>query len=563
MKIHYELPPETDPETDIAIDIEMFDLPDGKVHDPRYGKFACITFCMDGENVYYVEDEKQIPDALERVKWGQWIMHNGSFDITHLRRWALIPARLQPNMNYWDTMHIERIIWGGFFELVGLNHLVRRYLDIFMEKETREQFKKATKMNAERIEYACLDALYTYQVKSKQARKVDPFVFEEVWTKTDLPDFWAFLDIKPVLIDVEEWIAIEQRHRHDLEEQKKWFDFNPSSWQQTKKRLSELGWNVPNTQDKTLAKFIRQDPDSPAAETAQRTTLFRKKKKLVSTYGLNWIENHIDENGEVRASWDINRAETGRSACSNPNMMNIPVRNNPEYRKTIIAHPGYKLGVYDYGQQEPRISAFLSQDKNLIKVFKQKGDVYINTAYLRWGEKIDKKDERRRKIKDVFLGIGYGLSPFGLAENWGVDVEEAEAFIADFWNLFPEWDRFLGSLKWTKNYSETVIGRRIWLNPHSGQRFRNAMNNPIQGTAADMKKRAIAEIWKKWNFDTDCFFGLILDIHDELVFEQKEQHIGKVGMFVQSKMIQVAEDMCPGIPFVVDGTICDNWLESK
>ena len=234
------------------------------------------------------------------------------------------------------------------------------------------------------------------------------------------------------------------------------------------------------------------------------------------------------------------------------NCQNIPVRESPEYRDCIIAAPGNVIIGGDYAQQEIRTLAYLSKDENLLKLLNEDGDIYEDIA-----KEIGKT---RRETKDIVLGILYGMSPYGLAKMLGVDKKEAEAIIYDFFQ------KFYGVYQWSlkqenrKTFVTTAYGRRCWLNPYNAQHKRNAINNPNQGSAADMTKMAIAIFHKEWR-KTFTVFPLILQIHDELVAEVKEEFAEFCQGIMESSMLMAGEKIIPGIPVKVEVKIGKKWSD--
>jgi DNA polymerase-1 len=556
-----ELPPVTSAGDWICHDLEMFGLREGRIHVAGEGRFACLSTCTDGETVHVLTDQSRIEEWLYATRAGTWVCHKGDFDITHLRHWAMIPARVE---SYWDTMYIDRILWGGFFDRFNLAAVVRRYLNVYLDKDTQSEFQDAEALTDEMIQYSARDAMYTWQVAQEQRKKIKPEVLEDVWDKTDSPAFWALLDAKGFRLDVDAWLALAERNKAKQAEIDATIGFNPRSPKQVKEALVASGTNVPDTNEKTLNKLIRSIPHEEAARLAQLVLESRKYGKRASTYGVKFVEDHVFPEKDyfvVIASPKVTGAETGRMAYSDPNPQNIPSRDTKDFRMCFMARPGNKLISLDYGQQELRVAAYQSQDPTLIALFKSGGDLYLQIAEKWFGEAVDKDDPRRRQVKDLVLGTGYGLSAYGLAELWDISQDEAQEFLDEFFALFPVWKRHLDKMSRHSDYVETTIGRRVWLNEHNYQVYNNAKNSPVQGTAADMIKRAVGRIWSEWKFDAP--YGLVAVVHDEVVLDVPEALAEKIGKFAQRIMIEVAEAMCPGVPFVADLSIVDRWGEKK
>jgi DNA polymerase I len=238
------------------------------------------------------------------------------------------------------------------------------------------------------------------------------------------------------------------------------------------------------------------------------------------------------------------------------------VRDTKEFREQHIARPNNKLIVADMGQQETRIGAYFSQDKALINILQdRKQDVFVGMARLVYKRDITKDDPFRKQVKNTTYGIFYGMSPEGMAERYGMPVDDAERAIDDVFNAFPDLYSWITQQKKKRDYVETVMGRRIWLNPHSDQVERNAVNSPISGTAADQMKIALGNIYEKWSFPVP--YTCVGYIHDELIFDQLEKYADEIGEFISQEMISAAERMCVGIPFIADFKVCSSWAEKE
>jgi len=562
VKIHLASLPSALPDnTYVALDVELFGAETHRLHRPT-GRFACLTLCPDGENVYMITDEKIIPMALGRIDNCVWVFHNAQFDLQHLRRWADVP----PRKKLWCTMIIERLLWSGYYDRFSLKDVVRRYLDTYVEKDTVELFATATELNEDMINYAGLDAVLTWKVVQKQIKKVKkrPDVWK-IWKEIDNPATWAYLDFIGFRIDVKQWEALAIQNKTKAEELKASFDFNPASPIQVKKDLKSTGFtNIASTGAKVLNTWISKKPNTKAAETAKRVLEFRKVFKLSSTYGMSMIDKHVENENDyqvIYSNFKVVGASSGRNSSSNPNLQNIPIRTHPIFRKPWIARPGHKLIVADWSAQEVRIHAYLSKDKQLLEIFESGKDPYIETAKRVYGREIEKDDPYRDVMKSSFLGATYGQTPQGLEHNYGIPLDEGEELLDTFWRGFPDSDEWCYQQRGKMDYVESVMGRRFWANIYNDARERNNLNHPHQATAADMMKLSIVKIHQNWNFD--CPYGAIAPVHDELILDVPEELAPDVARFVSNTMVEVAETMCPGVPFKADAKIVDNWLEGK
>lgn len=556
-----EIPPKQNKGTWCGVDIELFNADVEKLHLPITGEFASLQIAFTNGDVYVITNVKDVPKALKAIDNCMWVFMKGQFDIAHLRRWAKVPDREL----MWDVMYIEKILWGGFFEAFSLADLVRRNLDIHMDKSVREQFHSATELTEEMIQYAALDAYLTLKVAEKQQKQqgMTKAVYENIWQDIDLPATYALLDSMPFRIDRDAWIALAEKNRARQEEINATLPFNPGSWQQVKAALIEAGFEgLPSTGDDVLEEYIAKFPDTEAVAIARKIQDSRMYGKRASTYGLAFLEKHLIE---IEGGWGMKPdyftigAETGRVSCSG--LHQIPIRETKEFRECFIARDGNKLVIADYSSQEPRIAAFLSQDREYIAVMNSGKDIYTEACrHLYQSE--EETIAARKNNKDIVLGTTYGLTPYGLSRKWGISQSRAEDFIDGFFERFPKLKKYLDGLAKQTTSVKTVAGRTIWLNKYSYQCRNNALNSPHQGTAADMIKRVLAVTKKNWK-PAWGRYALVECVHDEIGFDVPEEIAQEVADWTRNTMISVAEKMCPGVKFEVGITICDKWSEAK
>jgi DNA polymerase-1 len=581
--IREQLPPKPRENEWVSIDTEMFRMNKNLMHRPTTGKFACMTVCLerDLDTVYITENERNVEDYLSVVDSGVWVMQNARFDIVQLRRYANIP----PRKALWDTMLIEQIMYSGYYNAFSLADLARRYLRIQLDKSAREQFEDADEMNDELREYACTDTPVTLRVALEQKKIISKNDFN-IWKNIECPFLFALADFAGFRIDYDGWKSMSLANKlkamsakeslpiaPDTSKNKKSKDgsptmLNPDAPKQLQDYLSKHGFKgIPNAQADTLRKFVDKFPNTEAATIARKVLDYKEVAKNSSTYGMNWIETYaekIDENiYVVYGNYHQIGAETGRTSCSDPNIQNVP--NNDEYRSKFIARPGHKLIIADFSQQEPGISTYLSQDKNLLKANKNGDDIYIEIAKIFFKDNITKKDPRRKTIKALYLGLSYGLSAYGLAKREGISVEDAEELITQFFRTFSGLASWAKRQKKEKALVRTVIGRKVWLNPYSSQRERNALNAPHQGTGSDMMKLTINEVHKNWKHKMEEIevpelpFSMVGEVHDEMILDVPEELAKPIAKWVASTGVAVAEKMCPGVRFKIGVEIGDSW----
>lgn len=573
MKIIQGLPGYVAPNHYVCLDVELFQAEAHRLHRPNTGSFAALSICSEGDpdTAYVVTDKHDVREALERCKDGVWVAHNLQFDLVHLRRWADIP----PRKKVWCTSLIEQTLWGGYFpNFPKLDDLARRYRGKKLQKDVRETFETASTLTLDQINYAADDAREGLLAALEQRKLVQNGRSDvwDVWMSVDMPCMWAFLDFRGFRIDADMWMELAAHNKLMAERCKQELEgVLPSSPKQVKEKLHELGWKVPSTGAEVLEGWLARDNgrNPKALEFAQTVLDYRGYSKLSSTYGTNFVENYLeyeDIDGEqiayILACYNVIGARTGRTSVSKPSKQNIPVRKYPEFRKPWIARPGNKLVVIDWSSQEPRIHAFLCEDENLLNIFKERGNPYIQTVKRLYGRDITKQDDAYRDIKDDFLGAIYGMSPYGLAKRRNISKDDAKKRLDTFFSGFPGSQRWVERQKRKKDYVETLSGRRVWLNPYITKSERQALNSPHQAPAADMLKKTIAQIYFNWDWDYP--FSMVEETHDEFILDVPEKLAPEVAKWAEEIAISVSEEMCDNqIPFSADPTICDNWLEAK
>ena len=297
----------------------------------------------------------------------------------------------------------------------------------------------------------------------------------------------------------------------------------------------------------------------------------RALKKLLGTY-VEALPKLINPNtGHVHTSFNQCVTATGRLSSSDPNLQNIPVRSEDgkEIRRCFIPEEGEEFFSCDYSQVELRIMASLSGDKHMIEAFLEGHDIHAATSAKIFHKSIDEvtKDERR-KAKSANFGIIYGISAFGLAQGLDIDRREAKELIDGYFESFPEVQQFIERCKdeaRQKGYAETIMGRRRYLpdiNSKNGtvRAFaeRNAVNAPIQGTAADIMKVAMIRVWQRLKAE-GLKTKLILQVHDELNFSVPQNEREQVEKIVKEEM----QNACHlAVPLIADGGWGKNWLEA-
>ncbi|KTF29769.1 DNA polymerase I, partial [Xanthomonas vesicatoria] len=298
---------------------------------------------------------------------------------------------------------------------------------------------------------------------------------------------------------------------------------------------------------------------------------YRGLTKLRSTYTDKLPEMIHPQSGRVHTSYHQAGAATGRLSSSDPNLQNIPIRTEDgrRIRRAFVAPPGRKLIACDYSQIELRIMAHLSGDPGLVSAFESGADVHRATAAEVFGRTIDTvSGDERRAAKAINFGLMYGMSAFGLARQLGIGRGEAQDYIALYFSRYPGVRDFMETTRQQardKGYVETVFGRRLYLDfinaGSQGQRAgaeRAAINAPMQGTAADIIKRAMVSV-DGWIAEHAQRALMILQVHDELVFEADIDFVDTLLSEVTARMATAAQLR---VPLVVDSGVGDNWDEA-
>jgi DNA polymerase I len=329
--------------------------------------------------------------------------------------------------------------------------------------------------------------------------------------------------------------------------------------------LKKTPTGQPSTAESVLQELALDYP------LPQRLLEYRSLSKLKSTYTDRLPEQIKESTGRVHTSYHQAVAATGRLSSSDPNLQNIPIRTEEgrRIRKAFIAPFGHKIVAADYSQIELRIMAHLSGDERLLRAFSEGIDVHRATAAEVFGtvpESVTK--EQRRSAKAINFGLIYGMSAFGLARQLNIPRGEAQAYIDLYFARYPGVKKYMDETRQRaheQGYVETVYGRRLYLpdiNSRNTQRRqyaeRTAINAPMQGTAADIIKRAMIEV-DHWLQEPTRPAEMIMQVHDELVFEIAENYLEEAIQAIQAHMNGAAE---LNVPLLVDIGTGNNWDEA-
>jgi DNA polymerase I len=566
--------------------------------DPMQANLVGLSFCTEPGHAVYVpvgHDYPGAPPQLDRStvltalapvfadpgkrKLGQ----HGKYDLHVLRRHGV------DVQGYADDTMLESFVLNSGSNRHDMDSLAKRFLGYDTIKYEAVAGKGAKQILFSQVavddatRYAAEDADVTLRLHRVIAPKlaVEPGL-ESVYRNIEMPlvPVLARIEANGVMIDGDEL----RRQSADLSKrmlaaQQKATElagrtFNLDSPKQLQALLfDELKLPVlvktptgqPSTNEEALEAIADQH------ELPRVILEYRGLAKLRSTYTDKLPEMVNPDTGRVHTSYHQAGAATGRLSSTDPNLQNIPIRTDDgrRIRKAFVAPAGRKLVACDYSQIELRIMAHLSQDPGLVRAFESGADIHKATAAEVFGRKLeDVTGNERRAAKAINFGLMYGMSAFGLARQLGIARGEAQDYIALYFSRYPGVRDYMeGTRQQAREhgYVETVFGRRLYLEyinrGTQGQRAgaeRAAINAPMQGTAADIIKRAMIGV-DAWLADHRQQALMILQVHDELVFEADADFVPTLLKEATARMAAAAQ---LSVPLVVDSGVGDNWEEA-
>lgn len=522
---------------------------------------------------------KPLYENEDIVKVGQ----NIKYDYMVLRRYGI---DLQGPM--FDTMLAHYIVQPELrHNMDYMAETLLNYKTIHIDELIGQKGKNQKSMRdlspAEICDYAAEDADITLQLKNVLEPQLKEVGGERLFYDIEMPlvKVLADMELNGVCLDTEslsetrrvftERMQAYERHAYELAGE----EFNISSPKQVgdilfeKMKIIDKAKKTKTGQYVTSEEVLMQLKDR--APIVEDILNYRGMKKLLSTYVEALPKLINPRTGHIHTSFNQAVTATGRLSSSDPNLQNIPVRDDDgkEIRKCFIPEAGCRFFSADYSQIELRIMAHLSGDENMIEAFREGFDIHRATAAKIWKENIDDvTDEQRKKAKQANFGIIYGITTYGLAQRMGIDNGEARQLIDDYFRTFPKVQAYMEEAKEQareKGYAETMFGRRRYLPDITsrngtvrGFAERNAINAPIQGSEADIIKIAMIRIWRRFK-DENIRSKMILQVHDELNFSVYPEEVEKVGKIVIEEMQKACE---LNVPLVADAGWGDNWLEA-
>ena len=551
-----------------------------------------LSFAVTENEAYYVAIPANRQEALEyvdifkplyedpeilkigqNIKYDYMVLRNYGVDLqgrmfdTMLAHYVIQPE-LQHNMDYmaetllnYQTVHIE--------ELIGPKGKNQKNMRDLSPQEV--------------YEYAAEDADITLRLKNVLEPRLKEVGAERLFWDIEMPlvKVLADMELNGVRLDTQQLKLTQQTftermnayERHAYEEAGE--TFNIASPKQVgdilfgKMQLLEKPKRTKTGQYVTSEEVLQQLRGK--APIVDDILNYRGMKKLLGTY-VEALPKLINKRtGHIHTSFNQAITATGRLSSSDPNLQNIPVRDDDgkEIRKCFIPDEGCRWFSADYSQIELRIMAHLSADENMTEAFREAFDIHRATAAKIWKESMDQvSDSQRKKAKQANFGIIYGITAFGLSQRMDIPTGEARKLIDDYFETFPKVHQYMEDAKRMareKGYAETLYGRRRYLpdiNSHNGTvrgfAERNAINAPIQGTEADIIKLAMIRIWKRFK-DEGIRSKMTLQVHDELNFSVYPNEAEKVERIVLEEMQGAAK---LNVPLTADAGWGDNWLEA-
>ena len=492
-----------------------------------------------------------------------------------------------------DTMLMSYVLDAGknrhnmdTLSEIHLNHTPIKFKDLVGTGKKEINFSEVEVDKAK--DYAAEDADVTYRLYKKFYKSLKSEKLINIYEIFEKPliKILAFMEIEGIKIDNIFLNLLSSKFEKKIEKiQKEIFkiskkDFNIAS----PKQLGEVIYNdlkiagLKKTKKGSFATSasVLEDLAFKGHQFAKLVLDWRQLSKLKNTYS-DSLPEHLNPNTKrVHTSFLLAATTTGRLASSNPNLQNIPIKTEDgrDIRKAFIAEKDNVLISADYNQIEMRILADLADVKELKKAFKSNEDIHSLTASQIFNVDIKKVDkDQRRKAKAINFGIIYGISQYGLAKQINVSNHEAEEFLKAYFAKFPEIKIYMdNTIKFCRKsgYVNNIFGRRSHFNSINDKNFnvrnfqeRAAINAPIQGSASEIMRLAMIRIDKKLEEEKSIKSKMLLQIHDELIFEVKKNEIKKMMKIIKDEMISVANSDYHSfsIPLTVDINSGNNWGE--
>ncbi len=568
-------------DTIIAFDTETTGL------DIKRDRLVGFSFAMDNHIAYYVPiahnylgvgEQINIDDgirAIKKILKAKVVGQNLKFDLSIL----YYRYGIEKIIPYADTMIMAWLLNAG--SKIGLDSLAKKFFDYEM-KSFKSLVKKGEDFSSVDIDlasfYASEDALITYRLYFKLNGLLEKSLRDEA-KRVEYPFINILIDMEQtgIKIDIDRLNSLKNLLSAKIKELTEEIyslsgsEFNIKSTQQLGDILfNKLGLKSIkktktgySTNEKVLNQLIDEHDIIP------KILEYRATQKLLSTYAIPLLRlAEKDENSRIYTSFLQTGTSTGRLSSKEPNLQNIPVRSplGRKIRETFIAKDRYKLLSIDYSQIELRLLAHFSKDKTLIEAFNSDLDIHTITAIRLFGEELAK--EKRAIAKSINFGILYGMGAKKLSGELKISISEAREIIKNYFNSFPTVKRFLESVQDRVKeigYIETILERKRFFNYKSANNMqkasfmRESINTLFQGSASDLIKLSMLEIDKKIKQD-NIDGAMLLQIHDELIFEIREDIVDEVAEEFKKIMENI---MKLNVPLKCSVNIGDSWGELK
>ncbi len=569
-------------EDTVAVDTEADRL------DPY---FATLIFVQIGtpEKAFIFDAQKlgdlsQLKELLEKKKPLK-LLQNAKFDYKLLK----VQAGIQLN-NLYDTFLAERLITCGLQRgQSNLGALARKYLDLELDKEYDNynwgKVAKSGNFKKKHFVYSALDVLVLFPIFRDQYKKLkEQGLLEVAKLEFACVEPVAEMEIKGTPIDQKRWLKNVRKIKKKRDEihdkiqaelrplykttQRDLFGnhvdvVNLNSPVQIIEAFEKVNIDIPST-----GEVILKDIDHPLAKMLLE---YRGYEKLITAFGENLLDHVNPKTERLHPDYMQIGADTGRFACSNPNLQQIP--SDSEFRSCFRVGEGKKMVTADYSQAELRILAELSEDPALVSAYKEGKDLHTYTASLMFGipEEDVRHDLERFQAKSINFGLMYGRGVRSLAAQLEVSVREGEELLEKYFSQYKKVEKWLDNVAkqaLERGYSETVIGRKRYHekpdpdHPNYERIIsaieRKGKNTPIQGTSADMIKYAIVYVYRRLKKESlDAF--LVHTVHDEIVVETAEEDAERVRDVMKEEMERAGELMIKKVPMKADAMISDIW----
>ena len=520
-------------------------------------------------------EDKSVKKIGQNIKFDFIVLYKqgiemNSMEDTMLMSYVLDAGKNRHNMDILSEIH--------------LSHKTISFKDLVGSGKKQINFSEVEINQA--MEYAAEDADITYRLYKIFTKNLNNEKLTNIYEIFEKPliKILAFMEIHGVKIDNKFLKDLSKKFEKKISNlEKKIFKISKKEFNiASTKQLGEIMYNelkiasLKKTKKGSFATSasVLEDLAFKGHELPKLILDWRQVSKLKNTYS-DSLPEHINPNtNRVHTSFLLAATTTGRLASSDPNLQNIPIKSEDgkDIRKAFIAERGHTLVSADYNQIEMRILADLADVKELKKAFKNNEDIHTLTASQVFNLDIKKVDQNiRRKAKAINFGIIYGISQYGLAKQIMVSINEAEEFLTSYFLKFPEIKEYMNStIKFCRKsgYVNNIFGRRTHINGINDKNYnvrnfqeRAAINAPIQGSASEIMRLAMIRLVKRFKSLKDVKSKILLQIHDELIFEVPNTEIKEICNVVKEEMISVAKSDLHAfsIPLTVDINSGDNW----